>query len=208
MVAAKFVAIVDDDEAVRHSTAQLIERAGHRIQAFASGDDFLARLPDRLDCVLLDLRMPGLSGLDVLKVLAMSDDPPPVLVVTGHGDIALAVKAMRLGAADFFEKPYAPAALLAGIDHACAQRARPRASQAARREAGARLDALSERQRQVLQGIVKGKPNKIIAYELGLSVRTVEAYRAQMMVKLGARSTAEAVRIALAGGLDVGGFEP
>lgn len=205
MDSAKFVAIVDDDDAVRHSTAQLIERAGYRVQAFASGDDFLARLPEHLDCVLLDMRMPGRSGLDVLKVLDESDDPPSVLVLTGYGDIALAVEAMRLGAADFLEKPYAPAALLAGIDYACTLRAQPRASQAVKREAAARLETLSERQRQVLRGIVKGQPNKIIAYELGLSIRTVEAYRAQMLIKLGARSTAEAVRIALAGGLDAGG---
>jgi two-component system response regulator FixJ len=206
MAGNKAIAIVDDDDAVRRSTAALVERAGHRAWAFASGDAFLARRPEAIDCVLLDMRMPGLSGLDVLEILAGEDDAPAVLVVTGHGDIALAVAAMRLGAADFLEKPYAPEALLAGIDYACGLGARPRASKAARREAAARLDTLSERQRQVLQGIVKGKPNKIIAYDLGLSVRTVEAYRAQVLIKLGVRSTAEAVRIALAGGLDAGGI--
>lgn len=201
----RFIAIVDDDDAVRLSTASLVQRAGHRVCTFPSGDAFLAGLPEDLDCVLLDMRMPGRSGLDVLQVLSASDDAPSVLVVTGHGDIALAVEAMRLGAADFLEKPYVPEVLLAGIAYACELRARPRASQAARREAAARLATLSERQRQVLQGIVKGKANKIIAYELALSIRTVEAYRAQMLIKLGVRSTAEAVRIALAGGLDAGG---
>jgi two-component system, LuxR family, response regulator FixJ len=206
MAGSKAVAIVDDDAAVRRSTAALVERAGHRAWTYASGDAFLARPPEALDCVLLDMRMPGRSGLDVVKVLVASDDAPAVLVLTGHGDIALAVEAMRLGAADFLEKPFAPEALLAAIDYACALRERPRASQAARREAAAGLNTLSERQRQVLQGIVEGKPNKIIAYELGLSVRTVEAYRAQVLIKLGARSTADAVRIALTGGLDAGGI--
>jgi two-component system response regulator FixJ len=201
MSTARFVAIVDDDEAVRHSTAQLIERAGHRVSTFASGDEFLARLPEHLDCVILDMQMPGLGGLDVLKILDMSDDAPPVLVVTGHGDIALAVEAMRLGAADFIEKPYEPAALLAGIDYACALRTQPRGSQSPRREAVARVESLSGQQRQVLSGIVNGQPNKIIAYEMGLSIRTVEAYRAEVLKRLGARSTAEAVRIALAAGL-------
>jgi two-component system response regulator FixJ len=205
MASSKTVAIVEDDDAVRHSTAQLIERAGYRVQTFAGGDEFLARLSEDLDCVLLDLKMPGRSGIDVLKVLDRRDDAPSVLVLTGRGDIALAVEAMRLGAVDFFEKPYEPAALLAGVAHACALRAWARASQTAKRKAAARLDALSERQRQVLLGIVKGQPNKIIAYELGLSIRTIEAYRAQMLKQLGVRSTAEAVLIALAGGLDPGG---
>lgn len=205
MSTSRTVAIVDDDDAVRHSTALLIERAGHRVRAFASGDDFLERPPEHLDCVLLDLKMPGRSGLDVLRILARSGDAPSVLVLTGHGDIALAVEAMKLGAADFFEKPFLPAALLAGIEHACALRAQPRASEAARREAAARLALLSERQRQVLCGIVKGQPNKIIAWELGLSIRTVESYRAELLIKLGVRGIAEAVRLALAAGLDTGG---
>ena len=200
------VAIVDDDDAVRHSTALLIERAGHRVQAFASGDDFLERQPGHLDCVLLDMQMPGRSGLDVLKVLDRSDDAPSAVVLTGHGDIALAVEAMRLGATDFLEKPYKPAALLACIDHACALRLRSGASRAARTEAAARLETLSERQRQVLRGIVNGKPNKVIAYELGLSIRTIEAHRAQMLTKLRVRSTGEVVRIALVGGLDASGI--
>jgi two-component system response regulator FixJ len=206
MAGSKVIAIVDDADAVRRSTAALVERAGHRAWTFASGDEFLARRPEALDCVLLDMGMPGLGGLNILKILAGEDDAPAVLVLTGRGDIAPVVAAMRLGAADFLEKPYAAEVLLAGIDYACALRARPRASQAARREAAARLDTLSERQRQVLQGIVAGKPNKIMAYELGLSVRTVEAYRAQVLIKLGVRGTAEAVRIALAGGLDAGGI--
>ncbi|HYI47786.1 MAG TPA: response regulator [Allosphingosinicella sp.] len=200
---SRTVAIVDDDDAVRHSASLLIERAGHRVLTFASGDAFLAaRLPDHLDCVILDMQMPGRSGLDVLSVLAGRDNAPSVLVLTGHGDITLAVEAMRLGAADFLEKPCVPAALLAAIDSASELRAHSWISDEANRETAARLGSLSERQRQVLRGILKGQPNKVIAWELGLSVRTVESYRAQLLIKLGARSTADAVRIALAGGLD------
>ena len=202
MATSRIVAIVDDDDAVRRSTAQLIERAGYRVQTFASGDEFLERPPGHLDCVLLDMRMPGRNGLDVLKILDRSDDAPAVIVFTGHGDIALAVEAMKLGAADFLEKPYKQAALLAGIDHACALRVRPRASQAAGREAAARLESLSERQRQVLRGIVKGKSNKVIAHELGLSIRTIEGHRSRLLIQLGVRSIGEVVQIALAGGLD------
>lgn len=205
MSARRTIAIVDDDAVVRQSTARLIEGAGHCAQTYASGDDYLATGPgEGADCVLLDLQMPGTSGLDVLKALAGRENAPAVLVLTGHGEIPLVVAAMKLGAADFLQKPYEPEALLAGIDMACALRARPRAFEAAGREAAARLECLSPRQRQVLAGIVNGRPNKIIAYELGLSIRTVEAYRAQLLQKLGVRGTAEAVRIALAGGIDAG----
>lgn len=207
MTAPRTVAIVDDDVVVRNSVAHLVEGAGHRVLSFATGDAFLAaRLPRDLDCVLLDMNMPGLSGLEVLTALAERDGAPAVVVLTGHGNIALAVEAIKRGAVDFLRKPYAPAALLAALDAACALRDEPRASEAARREAAALLDSLSPRQRQVLSGIVGGRPNKIIAHELGLSVRTVEAYRAQLLDKLGARGTAEAVRIGLAGGL--GAAEP
>ncbi len=196
------VAVVDDDDAVRLSTARLLERAGLRVQTFASGDAFLeARLPDQMGCILLDMRMPGRNGLDVLRVLSERDSAPAVLVLTGHGDIPLAVEAMKLGAIDFLEKPYQPGALIGAVEGACELRARSRASEAAKGEAAELTRTLSERQRQVLEGIVQGKPNKIIAYELDLSIRTVEAYRAQLLDKLGVRSTAEAVRIALAAGI-------
>jgi len=203
MSARRTIAIVDDDSAVRESTARLIERAGHCARTYASGDDYLAAPPGETpECILLDLKMPGASGLDVLEILAGRDDGPAVLVLTGHGNIPLAVAAMKLGAVDFLQKPYEPEALLAGIETACGARDQPRAFEVAHREAAARLECLSPRQHQVLSGIVRGRPNKIIAYELGLSIRTVEAYRAQMLQKLGVRGTAEAVRMALAGGLD------
>ena len=170
--------------------------------SFASGDEFLkARLPDHLNCILLDIRMPGMSGLDVLRALGEHDDPPSVLVLTGHGDIPMAVEAMRLGALDFLEKPYAPKSLLAAVDSASDFYEQNRAVNAGNRDAAMLVENLSERQRQVLEGMVKGRPNKLIAFDLGLSIRTVEAYRAQLLVKLGVRSTAEAVCIAIAAGV-------
>lgn len=199
MSAAHSIAIVDDDDAVRTSTARLLESAGHRVLSFASGDAFLtAKLPDHLSCILLDMRMPGKNGLEVLRAIGGHEHFPSVLVLTGHGDIPMAVEAMKLGALDFLEKPYSPKDLLAAVDSASEYNQQNRASLAGDREAAALVDSLSDRQRQVLAGIVKGLPNKLIAYELGLSIRTVEAYRAQLLEKLGVRSTAEAVRIAIA----------
>ena len=195
------VAIVDDDDAVRHSTAGLLRRAGHRVESYTGGAEFLASdLPANICCILLDMRMPGVDGLAVMRVLQERDFACPVLVLTGHGDVPMAVEAMRLGAVDFLEKPYPPAALLEAIGRACTA---PPASngQPVNKQAQAKVAALSDRQRDVLRGILRGQPNKIIAWELGLSIRTVETYRAQMLEKLGVRGTAEAVRLALDAGL-------
>jgi two-component system response regulator FixJ len=200
---ARVVAVIDDDEGARASTAWLLEGEGYRVLAFASGDAFLAARPaERLACALLDLRMPGPSGLDVLAALAERDDAPPVIMVTGHGDVSSAIAAMKLKASDFIQKPYAPSALLQSIERAAAQGDTSHAGAAATREARAAVAGLSERQRQVLAGVARGRANKVIAFELGLSIRTVEAYRAQLFQKLRARSTAEAVRFAVAAGLD------
>jgi two-component system response regulator FixJ len=200
VVEQKLVAIVDDDEEVRHSTAHLLEIAGYRVQEYASGDAFLAaQFRGVADCVLLDLRMPGKDGLDVLRVVHGWDEMPPVLVLTGHGAVKEAVEAMKLGAADFLEKPYPPEALLQAIEAALAARAK--AGPAIDHEAVAKVATLSQRQQQVLRGILRGLPNKVIAFDLGLSIRTVEAYRAQLLDKLGVRGTAEAVRMAIAAGM-------
>jgi two-component system response regulator FixJ len=195
------IAIVDDDDAVRHSTAGLLKRAGHQVDSFTGGLEFLAStLPGALDCVLLDMRMPGLDGLAVMRMLTEREISLPILILTGHGDVPMAVEAMRLGAVDFLEKPYPPAALLEAIVRACSAPP-PSSGQPANKQAQAKVAALSDRQRDVLRGILKGQPNKIIAWELGLSIRTVETYRAQMLEKLGVRGTAEAVRLALDAGL-------
>jgi two-component system, LuxR family, response regulator FixJ len=193
------IAIVDDDDGARLSAQWLLEGEGYRVLPFADGEGFLASpLLKRVSCVLLDIRMPGMSGLDVLRALAERDDGPAAIMLTGHAGIPVAVAAMKLKAADFLEKPPKPADLLAAVAKATASRAARGRCSAAR----ALIDALPARQRQVLAGIASGNPNKIIAWEMGLSVRTVESYRAQLLGRLGVRSTAEAVRIALAAGSD------
>lgn len=197
-----FVAVIDDDEGARQSTAWFLEGEGYRVLTFASGDAFLAaRLPESPACALLDLRMPGRSGLDVLRALHGQEDAPPVVVLTGHAELSTAIAAMKLKAIDVIQKPYAPEILLGALDRAWAMRELKQARLTAGRSARMMIERLSERQRQVLIGVVHGRANKIIAWELGLSIRTVEAYRAQMLVKLGVRGTAEAVRMALAAGL-------
>lgn len=196
------VAIVDDDDAVRHSTTGFLRQAGHRTESFTSGAEFLASdLPKDINCILLDMRMPGMDGLGVMRALKEREIAIPILVLTGHGDVPLAVEAMKLGAVDFLEKPYPPADLLEALCRACATTARTPGAGPADKAARAKVAGLSERQRAVLLGILKGQPNKIIAWELGLSIRTVEAYRAQMLSKLGVRGTAEAVRLAIAAGM-------
>ena len=196
------VAVIDDDERVRQSTVWLLEGAGYHVLPYVSGDAFLAaKMPERLDVALLDMHMPGRNGLDVLRVFAERVDSPAVLVLTGHGDIAMAVEAMKLKAADFLLKPYPPLALLESLEDALATRAQVRAVRTPNSTARALVEALPPRQRQVLTGIVRGLANKTIAWELGLSVRTVEDYRAQLLERLGVRCTAEAIRIGLDAGL-------
>jgi two-component system response regulator FixJ len=201
------VLVVDDDQAVRDATARLLRRAGYSSQTYESGDHFLAEaLPDNVECVLLDVRMPGTDGIGVLRLLATRGTMPPVLVITGHGDIPLAVEAMRQGASDFLEKPYSPERLFQAIERATgASRGGPE-PRLVDPDAKAVLERLSWRQRQVLAGILCGHPNKIIAYELGLSIRTIEAYRAQLLVRLQVRGTADVVKFALAAGLDASEF--
>jgi len=199
---ADLVAIIDDDAAVCQSTFNLLTKSGLDAATFASGDEFLAKAQiDSFSCILLDVRMPGRDGLAILRELRELEAPPPVLMITGHGDIAAAVDAMRLGAFDFMEKPYAPADLLRGIQTALISRSQSQNGQSRRRDALALVERLSGRQRQVLQGVLRGDQNKMIAFDMGLSIRTVEAYRAQLLEKLRVRGTAEVVRIAIAAGL-------
>ncbi len=196
------VAIVDDDDSVRHATAGLLRRAGHRVESYTDGTEFLASdLPKDLGVILLDMRMPGMDGLGVMRALRERELNVPILVLTGHGDVPMAVEAMRLGAADFLEKPYPPAALLEAIERARNMPVAAAGGPPVNRDAQVKVASLSERQREVLRGILRGQQNKIIAYELGLSIRTVEAYRAQVLIKLGVRGTAEAVRLAIAAGM-------
>jgi two-component system response regulator FixJ len=196
------VAVIDDDDAVRRSTAALLRRAGHQVESYTGGAEFLASdLSPDLGCILLDMRMPGTDGLAVMRALKERDNRHPILVLTGHGDVPMAVQAMLLGAVDFQEKPCDPNILLEAIARACNTPVPGPDGQPINRAAHKKISALSARQREVLRGILRGQQNKIIAWELGLSIRTVEAYRAQLLTKLGARGTAEAVRLAIAAGL-------
>jgi two-component system response regulator FixJ len=151
---------------------------------------------------VLDIGMTGASGLYLLRIVAKRDKAPPVIVVSSSDNVSVAVESMKLGAVDFLERPFQPERLLEAVACACAVGQQMRAHETVERQAAARLECLSGRLRQVLHGMIMGRPNKITAYDLGLSVRTVEAYRAQLLAKLGVRSTAEAIGIGLAGGID------
>jgi two-component system response regulator FixJ len=149
-------------------------------------------------CILLDIRMPGMDGLEAQEALRSRGVTLPVIIMTGHGDVSLAVQAMKAGAVDFIEKPFEKAVLLSAIDQALDRLKRSAASREQTDEALVRLQALTPREREVLDGLAKGLPNKTIAYDLGISPRTVEIHRANLMSKLGARSLSEALRLAFA----------
>ncbi|WP_441251990.1 response regulator FixJ [Tardiphaga sp. 71_E8_N1_1] len=193
--------IIDDDPAMRDSLAFLLDVNGFNARSHGSAAAFLDHVRKTVpDCVVSDIRMPGMSGLDLVRRLKADGVPCPVIAITGHGDVALAVEAMKAGAADFIEKPFDDEALLSAIRSAMA--AKPvDGADAGRDGAMARLADLSPRERDVLQGLVSGKINKVIAHDLGISPRTVEVYRANLMAKTGARSMSELMRLALAAGL-------
>jgi two-component system response regulator FixJ len=194
--------VVDDDPAMRDSLVFLLDVNGFAPRAYESANAFLsgARI-EHPTCVVSDIRMPGLSGVDLVRELKGRGARCPVILITGHGDVALAVEAMKAGAADFIEKPFDDSALLGAIRTALDAHSSVQGDSAAKTEAEARLAELSPRERDVLRGLVAGKINKVIAHELGISPRTVEVYRANLMAKTGARSMSELMRIALAAGL-------
>jgi two-component system response regulator FixJ len=194
---------VDDDDAVRDSTAFLLESAGFTVIAHESGVEFLEKADFSIPaCILLDIHMPQMSGLEVQQHLAERSITYPVIVLTGQGDISVAVQAMKNGAFEFLEKPYLNDALLAGVNDAFGKLEAIAEDRAATAEARANIAKLTTREMQVMRGLLAGLPNKLIAYELDISVRTVEIYRANVMEKLKARSLSTAVRLALAAGVD------
>lgn len=196
------VHVIDDDDAMRDSLAFMLEMNGHRPVLHESADAFLADLPgDEAGCVVADVRMPGVSGIDLARMLKERKFGLPIIIMTGHGDIPLAVEAMKAGVIDFLEKPFSDEALLGAIRNALDSQRNAPAPDAARRAAEERLAELSPRERDVLVGVVAGKLNKVIAFELDISPRTIEIYRANLMSKTGARNMAELMRIALAAGL-------
>ncbi|APT33901.1 transcriptional regulatory protein FixJ [Methylobacterium phyllosphaerae] len=191
------VHIVDDDLAVRQSLAFLLGTDGLAVQVHDSATAFLAAGTDRVGCIVTDVRMPDIDGVELLHRLRQRGRMPPVIVMTGHADVALAVEAMKAGAVDFIEKPFDDDVLLASIRSALARADRARTRDAEGDAVRARLAALSERERQVLEGLVAGKANKVIGLDLGISPRTVEIYRANVMSKMQAGSLSELVRMAL-----------
>ncbi len=197
MSAEKFVHVVDDDDGVRRSVAFMLKHAGYRVESHISGVEFLksVKLAER-GCVLLDVCMPQIDGLVVQQEMAARGIDMPVVILTGHGDIAAAVKAMRAGAVNFLEKPYEKEDLLHAIEEALKRIDQLDDRDMKAGEAKIRLASLTGREHDVLNGLVAGYPNKTIAYDLGISPRTVEIYRANMMEKLRVRSLSEALRIA------------
>ena len=192
------VHVIDDDAGVRQSLAFSLSTAGLAVRVYESAVAFLKALPHVQDgCIVTDIRMPEVDGLELQRKLKALKNTMPVIVITGHGDVALAVEAMKAGAIDFIEKPFDDEGLLATIRSALARHEgdRERGSRAA--EVRARLALLSERERQVLDSLVAGKPNKVIAYDLGISARTVEIYRANVMTKMQADSLSSLVRMVL-----------
>jgi two-component system response regulator FixJ len=196
------VHVIDDDDALRESLAFLLKSAKVPAATYESADAFLARLADvQGGCVVTDVRMPGMSGIDLLKRLRELNNPIPVIVITGHADVPLAVEAMKHGAADFLEKPFDDDLLLGAVKAALADQAVDSERQALCSQIAQRLAQLSARERQVLDGLVAGHPNKTIAYDLGISPRTIEIYRANVMTKMEAGSLSELVRMALTAGV-------
>lgn len=193
------VFIVDDDASVRDSLALLLGLNGFRTQIFASGETLLTAFrPDWQGCVLLDVRMPGVSGLDIQQELARRGSTLATVIMTAHGDVATARAAMKAGAVDFLEKPIDDEVLIDVLQDAISRQARPRRRKAhADANIGQRLERLTQRERQVMRLVARGMQNAEIAESLGISPRTVEVYRSRMFEKLGVRSVAEVVRIAL-----------
>jgi two-component system, LuxR family, response regulator FixJ len=192
------VHIIDDDEGLRESLAFLLRSAALEVRSFDSAKAFLEVLPDAAPgCVITDVRMPDMSGIELLRRLKELKIGVPVIVITGHGDIALAVEAMKIGAADFFEKPFDDDLLVASVRAALQQQQDQTKRGAERAEIEHRIATLSPREKDVLTGLIEGRANKQIAFDLGISPRTVEIYRANLMNKMQADSLSGLVRMAL-----------
>jgi two-component system response regulator FixJ len=207
LVDKRIIHVVDDEEAIRRSIGFMLKTSGFTVHSYASGNDFLATVKNaETGCVLMDIRMPGIDGLEVHEEMRRRGIMLPVVVLTGHGDVNLAVRAIKGGAIDFLEKPFEKAALIHAIEEAFRRIEEVEQGQVDATEARSRLGVLTPRERDVLEGLVKGHPNKTIAYDLGISTRTVEVHRANLMTKLGGRSLSDALRLAFAAG--VGRDEP
>lgn len=193
------VYIVDDDQAIRHAMELLMRSVGLDYEIFHSGDDFLVNYSSgRAGCLVLDIRMPGLGGLELQDKLLEMGSTLPIIFITGHGDVPMAVEAMQKGAVDFIQKPFRDQELLDRIGEALKTDRERRSEREKKAEVMGRISKLTNREREVLDLVVTGKPNKVIAYELGVSQRTVEIHRARVMEKMQARSLADLVKMHLA----------
>jgi FixJ family two-component response regulator len=196
------VFLVDDDASVRKALTRLLRSAGYDVKAFASAREFLDNAQDEGPaCLVLDIRMPGLSGIDLQRELQTANAILPIIFITGHGDIPTSVKAMKAGAVDFLPKPVKDHDLLTAIEQALARSARQRAERADLEDIQSRIDSLTPRERQVLEHVVVGQLNKQVAYDLGTVEKTIKVHRARVMDKMGVKSLAELVRLAERAGI-------
>lgn len=202
MTKSKIIHLVDDEEAIRKSAGFMLRTSGFTVHSYSSGTEFLKAAPNAsTGCVLLDVRMPDLDGLEVQAAMKVKGLAMPVVILTGHGDVSVAVQAMKAGAVDFIEKPFEKATLLAAIARAFARIEDADSRALEQSEAQVRLALLTPREHEVLAGLVRGHPNKTIAYDLGISSRTVEVHRASLMGKLSAHNLSDVLRIAFAAGV-------
>ena len=202
MTDRKLVHIVDDEEAIRRSASFMLKTSGYAVETWPTGAAFLSEVRHAAEgCILLDVRMPEMDGLEVQQALLDRGVTMPVIVLTGHADVSIAVRAMKAGAVDFLERPFEKAVLIAAIEPAFGRMAAADGAVARAAEAEVILAVLTPREREVLDGLAQGLPNKTIAYDLGISPRTVEVHRANLMAKLDVRSLSDALRLAFAAGL-------
>lgn len=194
--------LVDDDDSVRRSVGFMLKTSRLDVHAFADGTSFLKEVKDlEPGCVLLDIRMPGMDGLEVQAELVERGITYPVVIMTGHGDVDVAVRAMKAGAVDFIEKPFDKQVVLEAVEEGFTRLNQASRNSRRREDAALRLNALTPREYEVLEGLVKGHPNKTIGYDLGISARTVEIHRANVMRKLDVFSLSDLLRIAFAAGM-------
>jgi FixJ family two-component response regulator len=194
--AAVVVHVIEDDESSRIASSRLLRSAGHVVKAYSTGAEFLADPPGDAGCIVLDLRLPGPSGLDLQERLTIAENPLPIVFLTGHGDVPKTVRAMKAGAVDFLTKPVDAPVLLDAVARAIARDAENRALRARRHEARARYDRLTPRERDVFAHLISGQLNKQIGFDLGITERTIKIHRHQVLAKMEADSVADLVRVA------------
>jgi len=200
-MSSRTIHLVDDDEAIRRSASLVLRTSGYLVKTYELGTQLLEAETLAPGCILMDVRMPEMDGLEVQSALKERGVTLPVIVMTGHGDVNLAVRAMKAGAIDFLEKPFEKADLIAAIEEGFDRIETAGRRQAQKEEARARLSVLTPRELEVLHGLVEGLPNKTIAYNLGISPRTVEVHRANLMAKLSVPSLSDALKLAFAAGM-------